>query len=234
MVWYGHHNCVLSELDTEVDELDDSPMDDDYIFTDADKAVAKNEVEDATHVWQCQDPRATNVWTQAIANLEVWLQKQRSQPGIIQVICAKLLAWQRGSTEEKPVGTFHSLPAVVQKQDEVGWQSLLEGRPSLGWSEVQQRYYEWIRSHRSGLRWLTALIQKLWDHRNRVLHEQEHSVARDLQIQQITAEFDMGPSGLVPAAQVQFLRGLPSLLRQRPAYQTAWFIRIQDVRVHAE
>jgi hypothetical protein len=98
-----------------------------------------NEVEDATHVWQCQDPRAINVWTQAIANLEVWMQKQRTQPGIIQVLCAKLLALQRGSTEEIPVGTFHSLPAVVQKQDEVGWQSLLEGRPSLGWSEVQQR-----------------------------------------------------------------------------------------------
>jgi hypothetical protein len=88
-----------------------------------------NEVEDATHVWQCQDPRVINVWTQAIANLEVWMQKQRTQPGIIQVICAKLLAWERGSIEKIPVGTFHSLPAVVQKQDEVGWQSLLEGRP---------------------------------------------------------------------------------------------------------
>jgi hypothetical protein len=52
-----------------------------------------NEVEDATHLWQCQDPRAINVWTQAIANLEVWMQKQRTQPGTIQVICAKLLAW---------------------------------------------------------------------------------------------------------------------------------------------
>jgi NADH pyrophosphatase NudC (nudix superfamily) len=37
-----------------------------------------NEVEDATHVWKCQDPRAINVWTQAIANLEVWMQKQRT------------------------------------------------------------------------------------------------------------------------------------------------------------
>jgi hypothetical protein len=51
---------------------------------------------------------------------------------------------------------------------------------------VQQRYYEWIGSRRSGLRWLTAQIQKLWDiawdmwdNRNRVLHEQEHSVARE-------------------------------------------------------
>jgi hypothetical protein len=58
----------------------------------------------------------------------------------------------------------------------------LEGRPALGWSGVQQRYYEWLGGRRSGLRWLTALIQKLWDiawdmwdNRNRVLHEQEHS-----------------------------------------------------------
>jgi hypothetical protein len=104
-------------------------------------------VEDATHVWQCQDPRAVNVWTQAIANLEVWLQKQRTQPGMLY---AKLLAC-------------------------------------------------------------------------------------DLQIEHITAEFDMGPSGLAPAAQVHFLRGLlPSLLQQQPAYQTAWLIRIQAARARAE
>jgi hypothetical protein len=199
------------------------------------------EGEDATHVWQCQDPRALDVWTQSIAKLEIWMTKQRTQPGIIQVICAKLLAWQKGSSEEIPVGTFHALPAVVQKQDAIGWQSLLEGRPSLGWSEVQTRYYEWLGSRRSGLRWLTALIQKLWDtawdmwqHRNRVLHDTEHSVARDQEIQQITAEFDMGPAGLAPAAKLHFVRGLPSLLQQQPAYQTAWLIRIQAARARAE
>jgi hypothetical protein len=132
------------------------------------------EVEDATHVWQCQDPRALNVWTQAIANLEIWMQTQRTQPDIIKVICAKLLAWQRGYRGD----TSRNLPAVVQKQDEIGWQSLLEGRPSLGWSEVQNRYYEWLGSRRSGLRWLTALIQKVWDmwnNRNRVLYATDRS-----------------------------------------------------------
>jgi hypothetical protein len=130
---------------------------------------------------------------------------------------------------------------VVQKQDEIGWQSLLEGRPSLGWSEVQQRYYEWLGSRRPGLHWLTALIQKLWDiawdmwdNRNRVLHQKEHSVARDLQIRQITAEFDMGPAGLAPTAKVHFRRGLPSLLRQQPAYRTARLIRIQAARARVE
>jgi hypothetical protein len=70
------------------------------------------EVEDARHVWKCQDPRALQVWTQAIANLEIWMQQQCTQPAIIHVICAKLLAWQSGSTEEIPVGTFYALPAV--------------------------------------------------------------------------------------------------------------------------
>ena len=200
-----------------------------------------HEVEDASHVWKCQDPRALKVWTQAIENLELWMQQQRTHPEIIHIICAKLLAWQSGSTEEIPIGTFHDLPAVVQKQDEIGWQSLLEGRPSLGWSEVQQRYFEWLGSQRSGLRWLTALIQKLWDiawdmwdNRNRVLHDQENSVARDLQIQKITAEFAKGSAGLAAAAKVLFSRGLQALLHQQPAYQTAWLIRIEAARARAE
>jgi hypothetical protein len=42
-----------------------------------------HEVDDATHVWQCQDPRALAVWTQAIAKLAIWMQKQGMQPGMI-------------------------------------------------------------------------------------------------------------------------------------------------------
>jgi hypothetical protein len=159
----------------------------------------------------CQDPRALNVWTQAIANLETWMQKQRTEPGIIRVICAKLLAWQSGSTEE--ISRNFTLPAVVQKQDAIGWQ--LSGRPALQAGEVQHRYYEFLDSRRTGLRWLTALIQKLWDvawdmwdHRNRVLHDQEHSVARDLQIQQITDEFATGSVGLAREAKLLFSGGL--------------------------
>jgi hypothetical protein len=40
------------------------------------------------------------------------------------------------------------------------------------------------------------IARDTWDHRNRMLHDTEHSVARDLQIQQITAEFDIGTTGL--------------------------------------
>jgi hypothetical protein len=198
-------------------------------------------VEDATHVWKCQEPRALEVWTKAITNLELWLKKQRTEPGITRIICAKLLAWQSGSAAEITVGVFLGLKDAVQKQDEIGWQALLEGRPALGWREVQQRYLEWIGSRRSGLRWLTALIQKLWDiawdmwdNRNRVLHDTENSVAREVEIEQITAQFQLGSAGLPTEVKPHFRQGLQRLLRQQPAYQTAWLIRIVAARARTE
>jgi hypothetical protein len=87
---------------------------------------------------------------------------------------------------------------------------------------------------------LTALIQKLWDiawdtwdHRNRVLHDTELLVARDLEIQQITEQFQLGKAGLPDEVKVHFRRG-PHLLQQQPAYQTAWLIRIQAARARTE
>jgi hypothetical protein len=94
---------------------------------------------------------------------------------------------------------------------------------------------------RSELRWLTFLLQKswyiawdVWDHRNWVLHDTEHSIARDLQVQQITAPIQMGIVGLPTVVNVHFRRGLQALLQQQPVYQTAWLIRIQAARARAE
>jgi hypothetical protein len=96
-------------------------------------------------VWACQDPRAITVWQKSIENLEVWLQQEKTEPGIItKVLCAKLLSWQRGgSIGDIPVGPFLGLQEVVSKQDALGWQSLLEGRPAIGWREVQHRYLQY-------------------------------------------------------------------------------------------
>jgi hypothetical protein len=200
------------------------------------------EVEDASHVWTCQDPRAITVWQQSIANLEVWLKQQKTEPGITKVLCAKLLRWQSGGPIGNiPVSSFLGLQEVVTKQDALGWQSLLEGRPAIGWREVQHRYLQWIGSRRSGLRWLTALIQKLWDiawdtwdHRNRVLHDTELSVARDIELQQITEQFQLSRAGLPNEVKALFRGGRTRLLQQQPAYQTAWLIRVQAARARNE
>jgi xanthine dehydrogenase molybdopterin-binding subunit B len=78
-----------------------------------------------------------------------------------------------------------------------------------------------------------ALIQKLWDiawdmrdNRNRLLHDTESSVAREVEIEQIPAQFLLGSGGLPTEAKPHFRQGLQRLLRQQPAYQTAWLLRI--------
>ena len=48
--------------------------------------------------------------------------------------------------------------------------------PEKGWSDAQQRYYESLGKQNTGERWLTAIIQKLWDvsggyHRERILSD---------------------------------------------------------------
>jgi hypothetical protein len=99
----------------------------------------RQEVEDATKARQCQCPHALTVWTQSIAHLEVWMTKQQqSQRGIIRVVCIKTLVWQRGSR-------LHQLvKAVCKKQNEIARHTLLQGRPSLRWSKVQPRYFQWV------------------------------------------------------------------------------------------
>jgi hypothetical protein len=46
---------------------------------------------------------------------------------------------------------------VFQKQDEIGWQSLAEGDHRSDGAEAVKRNIG------TGLRWLTYLIQQLWD-----------------------------------------------------------------------
>ena len=55
----------------------------------------------------------------------------------------------------------------------------------MEWARVQQEYYQWIGIQRSGKRWVTALIKKLWqilwdiwDNRNDFLHKTQ--MAADL------------------------------------------------------
>ena len=48
-------------------------------------------------------------------------------------------------------------------QDKMGWDAAFEGNFSTAWIEVQQRYYEFVGSRRTGRRWLISLIKKFWE-----------------------------------------------------------------------
>ena len=139
-----------------------------------------NTVEDAGHIWVCRGDGVDATWETSIRTLRQWMIQQKTLPNLVMVICDRLSAWRNNSRPTIMVSSFLGLRSTVQSQEDVGWRSLLEGLPVRGWAEVQQRYYEFIGSRKTGERWLTALIQKLWDvawdlwdHRNSVVHDKD-------------------------------------------------------------
>ena len=104
------------------------------------------EVEDARHVWKCNGDGVQSTWDISIRKLRSWMSAQKTQPNLADVVCDRLTAWRLGSNPTVSVLPFLGLSEAVQLQDRVGWQAFLEGLPVRQWAEVQQCYYEWIKS----------------------------------------------------------------------------------------
>ena len=195
-------------------------------------------VEDARHVWLCKGEGVQTRWEQSIRKLRVWMTMQKTQPNLADVICDRLPAWRLDTEPTVKVLPFLGLCDTVKLQDDVGWQAFLEGTPVKQWAEVQQCYYDWIKSKKSGERWLAAVIQKVWDvawdlweHRNSIAHGKDSS-ARLKQLQmEITAEFEMGPATVTKDARILFRPGLEIILKGDEAQQMAWIHRIRRARV---
>ena len=120
------------------------------------------QVETTTHVWQCQHIRANEIWDTAIDELRVWLAAQRTNSAVADTICSRLKAWRSGN-DLLPLQThLLGLSQAVATQDAIGWGVAIEGRWSLKWIEIQDRHFTNNSIRRTGRRWLTALIKKLW------------------------------------------------------------------------
>ncbi len=70
------------------------------------------------------------------------------------------------------------------QQNDIGWQTFIEGWTAMEWESAQQDYYNFIMSRRTGKHWMTALSRKLWlvawdlwEHRNGILHAQTNTIS---------------------------------------------------------
>jgi hypothetical protein len=141
--------------------------------------------EDAAHVWKCKDQGAQDVWFKSLASLELSLRKWDTDPTILHVIMTYLKGWQ--SDEQALYQPPRFLEEVLREQCKIGWHRFFEGWLSTLWEVAQQRFYSITKSNRTGKRWVSALIQKLWEtawdlweHRKGVLHEKENLVTRSM------------------------------------------------------
>ncbi len=166
---------------------------------------------------------------------------QNTQPGLRDAICSRLLAWKTNHSPPLSTSHFRGLQAALLSQDEIGWQFLLEGRVSNQWQGVQQQYYNWIASRKTGRRWVSLLIQKLWqvawdqwEHRNGILHSLLVSNANTNQRRdQIRSEHGRGPGQLPLQDHALFRIPMQTLLDASPGIQSAWLDNISSSRARA-
>jgi hypothetical protein len=191
------------------------------------------EEETPTHVWQCQDEEAKRVWQDAIFELKVWMESQETLPAIITAICDNLTNWQ----EELP--PTDSSEEWANIQNNIGWVIGLEGCLSHACRQWQHEHFMSISSKRSAFRWITALIQKLWQVAWNIW---EHG--NSIESAQDKEEFRRGVNQEVENCLLNFQEGrykgeeyrgyfiqseLEKVKDRNTAYKAAWVQNIQSV-----
>jgi hypothetical protein len=137
-------------------------------------------LEDARHIWTCPDNRAQAIRTKGIHNISTWMETAQTDPDIQYAIITHLTQCLNSSPQIPIIETSPKVQAVIDTQNDIGWEKFFEGCMAKEWEHLQIIYYEWCRSKKSGHRWTTALIQKLWDvawdlweYHNGIVHTKE-------------------------------------------------------------
>ena len=194
--------------------------------------------EDETHVVKCQHPDATQLWNTQLKHLTEWLRRALTDETIIYTIIANLRMWR--ADEPLPTEMDPNVHEVCQRaQTMIGWRSFLQGKLSLEWADQQTQYYRLLGLRRTGKRWVVALIRKLWevswtmwDHRNKILHQDDlHEVlGREELKEQIEEEYLRGLVDLPSEFRYMLQADEEEVLQYGIQRQKRWLESIQAAR----
>ena len=193
------------------------------------------EVEDTTHVWRCQQEEAQNTWIASLRKLRTWMERQQTAPEVRETVLEYLRSWKLRETPQlRPNATnWPDLAKALHEQAEIGWDSFIEGRTSKYWEAAQAHYYKWINSRKSARRWISALIQKIWDvawdqwqHRNATLHQEETTASQRRIDQAIEEHLNQGARNL-RGANRRFFQHANRVRQLNPAGRTAWLRNVE-------
>ena len=188
------------------------------------------EPETVAHVWKCKGANADIVWMKSIQSLTDWLANAKTDPDLQAAILAGLQAWLHPTLNEIPSNS------LLNAQTKIGWDHLLLGLTPLSWDEQQRRYAALSNRPYRGYRWISALINKLWDiawdlweHRNGVAHAQLLKQKAEELDNCIQAELAQGPPN---ADDAKFFTDdyQERLLHATSASKTAWLAHITALR----
>jgi len=137
--------------------------------------------EGKNHISQCQEMAAVKRWETSLQKLDDLRQTEQMEPRIQQ-------EWQWNIGQPTPPNNKQS--EVAKEQEAVGWDLILEGSASKKWCEQQANHWKAYKSQKSSKCWTTELLKKLmriawdmWQHHNKVLHEELDNQALILEVE---------------------------------------------------
>lgn len=131
--------------------------------------------EDTTHVLQCPQPEAVNLWQEEMEKLDTWLTDNKAHPDLQESIILNLQAWHDGTPFPSTKFTNDHLDRAIRKQDSIGWRNFIDGFIPEDWRLCQTMVM--AHTQKSPHLWMAKLQRKIWqiawtmwEHRNKHLH----------------------------------------------------------------
>jgi hypothetical protein len=199
-----------------------------------------HEPETTEHLWTCKTPETNTLWNKFVLDFYQWLKDQHTHQELADVLITRLHQWRQGVASTPLQCEYPGLSQATRQQDIMGWSAAFEGRWGTLWAPVQDSYYKWLGSRKSGRRWLTAMIGRiwkvawdLWEHRNGVHQIQQLQDRHEANIPLIQHEFNTGWYALSRRDYHLFRRSIQVLLVLHPDKQDAWLRRVTGARRRA-
>jgi hypothetical protein len=154
-----------------------------FFIVDNQEEPCCGEPEDAPHVWTCKGVGVKELWDKSMTDLKGWLSKMDTDPDVQYTILSYLRSW-RDNTRPTSLPNY-LVQKLQEKQTMIGWRRFFEGWIAKDWTHAQKKFYDTVKSYKTGKRWTIALIKKmpeiawdLWTHQNGILHEKDKVVLR--------------------------------------------------------
>jgi len=117
--------------------------------------------EDTNHVMRCTGAGATEMWTEQVNVLTIWMTEANTHPLLQDTLLANLQRWCQGL----PPVTAHAAPKIQQmleSQTLIGWRNLMEGLPSCWMRRIQQKHILQNQLCSSGKKWTQQFLTKVF------------------------------------------------------------------------
>ena len=136
--------------------------------------------EDTTHVLRCTAHNSNAVWLENMLALHQTLVDLETPIDLQDGLTSRLTDWRDNQPfSNDPTWTPQTV-TVLQAQDTIGWKNFMEGLPSLLWTNIMDHHYKTNNIDCSSKTWIKKVLKEVhtlawsqWDHRNKVLHQDD-------------------------------------------------------------